>query len=62
MSSEKQKDDKASSPKKVEGAEPSELDNESLDDVSGGLAPAIPNVGDVTGLPSREVATCLSQS
>jgi hypothetical protein len=63
MSNEKQKDDKAATPKKVEGAESTELDNESLDDVSGGMAglrPAIPDLGPA-GLPSLETDKCISQ-
>jgi hypothetical protein len=49
-------------PKKVAEGQPSELDDESLEGVSGGmLGVAIPNVGGVTGLPNEEMAICISQ-
>jgi hypothetical protein len=62
MSNEKQKDDKAPKPKKAEGAESTELDNESLDGVSGGMAglrPALPDFGSA-GLPTVEKDGCIS--
>jgi hypothetical protein len=49
-------------PKKVAKSQPTELDDETLEGVSGGmLGVAIPTVGGVTGLTSEEMATCISQ-
>jgi hypothetical protein len=62
MSNEEKKDDTEPKPKKVTEGQPTELDDKSLEGVSGGmLGVAIPNVGGVTGLPSEETATCISQ-
>jgi hypothetical protein len=61
MSDEKKKappaDEKAKAPK-GEG----ELTDETLEGVSGGLSFAIPSVGGVSALPSRETSTCISQT
>ena len=61
MSDEKKKaapaEEKVKAPK---GAD--ELTDEALDGVSGGLSFAIPSVGDVSALPSRETSTCISQT
>jgi hypothetical protein len=61
MSNEKKKDGEVSKPKKSD--ESSELDDQKLDDVSGGMAglqPAIPDLGSA-GLSSLETAKCISQ-
>jgi hypothetical protein len=63
MSNEKQKDDKVPQPKKVEGSDSTELDNESLDDVSGGMAglsPALPDLGAAV-LEDPTTPKCISQ-
>lgn len=61
MSDDKKKpapaEEKVKAPK-VEG----ELTDEALNGVSGGLSFAIPSVGDVSTLPSRETSTCISQT
>jgi hypothetical protein len=62
MSNEKQKGGEAK-PKKADGTDSSELDEQNLDDVSGGMAglsPAIPDLGSA-GLSSLETAKCISQ-
>ena len=63
MSNDKQKDASPDKPKTGPGSESTELDNESLDGVSGGMAgirPAIPTTGPVA-LPGDETDKCISQ-
>ena len=63
MSNDNKKDANSEKPKTGEGSESTELDNEALDGVSGGMAGlqvAIPGTGPV-GLPGLEIDKCISQ-